>query len=119
MRIKVFKTIFFLLLASAVPAAVPDRTDSTSAGTLAIPPRPSGTMTGAEFIRSVVELSVAEREQAILHEISNGNIPEFLRRLVAIETPKKTRRGNGAKWHSSSCPIISPLALMMISAGCR
>ncbi len=53
---------------------------------LNIPPRPSHAMTGAEFMEKVKDLSFAEREQAIYREMSQGNTPEFLRKMVTIES---------------------------------
>jgi type IX secretion system substrate protein len=53
---------------------------------LKIPPRLSGFMTGSEFMSSVEALSFEDRENRIYEEISQGNIPNFLRSLNKIET---------------------------------
>lgn len=53
---------------------------------LNIPPRNPDAMTGSEFMASVENLSFEEREERIYDEISNGNIPDFLRTLTKIKT---------------------------------
>ncbi len=50
-----------------------------------IPPRPRRALTGSGFADSVERLDAADREQAILREISAGNIPSFLRTLVPVD----------------------------------
>ena len=52
--------------------------------TLTIPPRSSNAMGGRAFMQSVAGLSLAEREAAILRELSSGNLPTFSQRLKAI-----------------------------------
>lgn len=50
-----------------------------------IPPRPRGALTGSSFAESVGRLDAVARERAILREISQGNLPSFLRTLVPVE----------------------------------
>ncbi len=50
----------------------------------ALPPRPADAPGGAEFMQSLVGLDRDAREQAVLHELMSGNIPDFLRHLVPI-----------------------------------
>ncbi|HEX2663334.1 MAG TPA: hypothetical protein VHM93_10930 [Candidatus Acidoferrum sp.] len=50
-----------------------------------IPIRSEQDLTGSEFARYVSKMSPQEREQAILEEISKGNLPEFLRKLVPVK----------------------------------
>ena len=50
-----------------------------------IPIRSEQDLTGSEFVRYVSKMSPQEREQAILEEISKGNLPEFLRKLVPVK----------------------------------
>ena len=50
----------------------------------AIPVRPAGALGGAEFMQSLTGLDRDAREEAVLHELTTGNIPDFLRRLVPI-----------------------------------
>jgi hypothetical protein len=53
--------------------------------TRAIPARSLEDLTGSQFVRVVSSMTAPQREQAILAEISKGNLPEFLRRLVPVE----------------------------------
>jgi len=53
---------------------------------LNIPPRPINSVSGSEFINSVKNLSIEERENRVYAEISNGNIPDFLRELKKINS---------------------------------
>jgi hypothetical protein len=58
-----------------------------------LPPRPSGAMSGKRFIDSVKELSLDDREAAILREISRGNFPAFLRGFKSVPVRGTTKRG--------------------------
>jgi hypothetical protein len=49
-----------------------------------IPPRPKDAIGGAEFARRIEPMPLREREAAILHEITSGNVPSVLRALVPI-----------------------------------
>jgi hypothetical protein len=51
---------------------------------LTIPARPADAPTGSQFQQQIAELPRDQREAAILREIRNGNVPEFLRRLKPI-----------------------------------
>jgi hypothetical protein len=51
----------------------------------AIPERAAQDLTGSQFARYVSKMNSDEREETILEEISKGNLPEFLRRLVPVE----------------------------------
>ncbi len=53
---------------------------------LNIPPRPTDALSGSEFMTSVQNLTFEEREERLFEEISNGNIPDFLRTLTKITT---------------------------------
>ena len=53
---------------------------------LSINPRVTNAPTGSGFITSVEPMELLQREQAILDEILQGNIPEFLRNLVAVKS---------------------------------
>jgi hypothetical protein len=50
----------------------------------AIPARSLQDLTGSQFVRHVAPMNAGEREQAILEELSKGNLPEFLRKLVPV-----------------------------------
>jgi hypothetical protein len=57
---------------------------SLYAQTLPLPPRPAGALTGTEFIRRVTPLDLAERDREVVAQITAGNVPNFLRKLVAV-----------------------------------
>ena len=57
---------------------------NASSQRLNLPPRPSNAKPGAEFARSLVALSLVNRERAIVDEILNGNVPDWSRRLVPV-----------------------------------
>lgn len=50
-----------------------------------IPPRPEGASSGSEFARRTTGWAGAERQRAMVEELSRGNLPEFLRWLRPIE----------------------------------
>jgi len=52
--------------------------------------RKSNALTGSQFIDSVKHLSIIEREERILKEILDGNMPEFLKTFAQI----KVNEGN-------------------------
>lgn len=58
-----------------------------------IPPRPTDAVGGKAFMASLVKLPPAEREEAIAAEISRGNLPDFLRKLVPITVTAKDSSG--------------------------
>ena len=64
--------------AGELTALVPDLTHK-------IPPRAREALTGSEFAQYVAGMSPRQREQAILDQILEGNIPAFLRKLVPVE----------------------------------
>ena len=62
---------------ATIPADAPDVR-------IAFPVRPADAPSGSTFQQQIKELPRDQREAAVLQEIINGNVPEFLRRLVAI-----------------------------------
>jgi hypothetical protein len=50
-----------------------------------IPTRPSFAMTGSEFVKYVSAMDEPRREQAILAQITRGNLPDFLRKLKPVQ----------------------------------
>jgi hypothetical protein len=52
--------------------------------TRAIPARSLEDLSGSQFVHFVSKMDARDREQAILAEISKGNLPEFLRKLVPV-----------------------------------
>jgi hypothetical protein len=59
--------------------------------TRAIPQRSLQDLTGSQFVRHILKMDARDREQSILEEISKGNFPDFLRKLVPV-----TVRGESA-----------------------
>ncbi len=53
--------------------------------TRAIPARAAQDLTGSQFAQYVSKMNSEQREETILDEISKGNLPEFLRRLVPVK----------------------------------
>jgi hypothetical protein len=52
--------------------------------TTAIPARAWQDLTGSQFVHYVSRMDARDREQAIFEQISKGNLPDFLRRLVPV-----------------------------------
>ncbi len=53
---------------------------------LQIPARPAGAITGSAFMANVANFTFAQREDAIYAELSQGNMPDFLRSLKKIQS---------------------------------
>jgi hypothetical protein len=60
-----------------------------------IPSRSSEDLTGSQFAQYVSKMSAQDREEAILEEISKGNLPDFLRKLVRVELHGELANGQG------------------------
>jgi hypothetical protein len=58
---------------------------SVAALTERIPPRRPQALTGSQFAEYVSKMDPLQREQSILNEILEGNLPSFLRKLVPVE----------------------------------
>src|SRR5207244_2662495 len=54
------------------------------AQTLNFPPRPASAPTGRQFINIVSAMSLTDRENWIYLQVTNGNVPDFLRTLVPV-----------------------------------
>jgi hypothetical protein len=50
-----------------------------------IPIRPDSALSGSEFLRTISTLGGAEREQAVLDQLAEGNLPDYLRCLKPVE----------------------------------
>lgn len=59
---------------------------SESEAVLQLNPRQEIARSGSEFATQIETLELAAREDAILLEVENGNVPPFLRKLIAVET---------------------------------
>jgi hypothetical protein len=51
---------------------------------LRLPARPASAIAGREFVKQMENLSLDEREAAILREITGGNFPDFLRNFKTV-----------------------------------
>jgi hypothetical protein len=58
-----------------------------------IPPRSGAAMTGSEFAEYVSATDICEREQAILDELLQGNLPDFLRELKPVRLTHRFEDG--------------------------
>jgi hypothetical protein len=74
--------VFPLSATAGDPGSAPIRVDEL---THAIPARSLGDLTGSQFVHFVSKMDARDREQAILAEISKGNLPDFLRKLVPVK----------------------------------
>jgi hypothetical protein len=84
---------------------------------LDIPPRPADAPGGNAFMQSVTDLTFNAREQAILEQLLAGNIPDFMRDLVELETTATDARGNTHTLRYRVMPIY--LAVGSDSNYCR
>ena len=50
-----------------------------------IPSRPAWARTGSQFAQFILHMDSLQRELVIRDEILNGNIPDFLRKLVPVK----------------------------------
>jgi hypothetical protein len=73
--------VFPLSGGAADPSGFPLRADEL---TRLIPARSLHDLTGSQFVRYVSTMDAGEREQVILEQLSQGNLPEFLRKLVPV-----------------------------------
>ena len=55
-----------------------------AAQTLDLPPRPAAALSGTEFARRITGLGLPERDTETLAQITSGNVPDFLRKLVPV-----------------------------------
>jgi hypothetical protein len=78
---------------SATPGDRNGKAAQTEQLTQGIPSRSSDDLTGSQFVRYVSNMSPQGREEAILEEISKGNLPGFLRKLVPVELHGKLADG--------------------------
>src|SRR6516162_3946618 len=80
--------IFVCLVAFSLSASPGEHSGSSIQPqqlTQGIPSRAVQDLTGSQFAQYVSRMNPQEREEAILEEISKGNLPEFLRKLVPVQ----------------------------------
>ena len=84
--------IFFLFL-QASTAVSTDPSQLQDYLTRNIPSRPLFAMKGSEFAKTISSVNGAMREQAILTQLMDGNLPDFLRKLKTVELTRRLRDG--------------------------
>ena len=60
---------------------------------LSLPPRPADARSGSALADALAALPRDEREAVILREVTGGNVPEFLRRMVSLRVSIQTDDG--------------------------
>ena len=85
--------IVFPLIAS--PGDSSGKTEQTGQLTQEIPSRSSEDLTGSQFAQYISKMDSQDREKAILEEISKGNLPAFLRKLVPVRLHSELANGQG------------------------
>ena len=86
MQNRSIKLVIAILLCHWAGAVGPDRLVLHNAALARrIPPRSSQALTGSEFVKYVSKMDPQQRETAIRNEILEGDVPDFLRRLVPIK----------------------------------
>ena len=83
-------TILLVALSIFIPQTAPARganipTAQMEIPAAGIPSRPAGARTGSQFAQFILHMDSFERELVIRDEILNGNIPDFLRKLVPVK----------------------------------
>lgn len=68
-----------------------------------IPPRSNNAMTGSQFIESTRNMNRNDREKAILKEISQGNVPDFIRDLKPVTVSITDSQG---KKHTAKISVM-------------
>ena len=71
-----------------------------------LPARAPGAIDGAEFANKVAKLTLKEREAAILHEITSGNFPDFLRTFKTVELRGPLKPGKGEPEVTTSIDVM-------------
>ena len=93
--------IGLMLVLAPCALAAPRNESGLSAAQVAalakrIPPRPQHALTGSEFVAYIRKMDARQREQAILDQILAGNLPGFLRSLVAVRLAYQSPGGRSS-----------------------
>jgi hypothetical protein len=101
MRLCILATTLCLMLLPGWCLAGSDAGDRVPPGpcphAAPLPARPPEAPTGREFARRILESSGPEREEQILAQLEQGNIPAFLRHLIPVTMEGRTARGTPAR----------------------
>ena len=83
--------------------ALPEIPADTPQVRLDLPDRPNDAPTGSQFVSQVADLSLEEREAAVVREVLRGNVPEFLRQLKPVAL---TATDEGGDRHVAICFVM-------------
>ncbi len=86
-------SLFFFLFLQTSSAIGTDPFQLQHYLTRNIPPRSLLAMEGSEFARAISSMDGSTREQAILTQLMEGNLPDFLRKLKPVELSRRLRDG--------------------------
>ena len=89
--LKLLLVLFLLLQAST--AISTDPSDLQDYLIRNIPARPFYAMKGSEFAKTIASMDGSMREQAILAQLMEGNLPDFLRRLKPVRLSRRLKDG--------------------------
>ena len=78
-----YRNVVLTMLLAAVPSI--GLSQSLAEVRLDLPERPADAPTGSKFLEQISELSLEEREAAVVREITRGNVPAFLRQMKPIQ----------------------------------
>ncbi|WP_295687564.1 hypothetical protein [uncultured Nevskia sp.] len=87
--ISLLVTAFVLIPSGRVTAS----SDCDAGLAASIPARSASASVGSEFVRRISGLDDDAREAAILAEVSAGNVPDYMRQLVAVSLTGRMRSG--------------------------
>ncbi len=85
MRTRTLIPLLILIFCLQSPAAMGSELPDIQALISKIPLRPYLAMTGSEFGKYISAIRGPQREQAILHQLVKGNLPDFLRKLKPVQ----------------------------------
>ena len=89
--LKLLLILFFFLQTSTAISTDPSRLQDYL--TRSIPPRPFFAMKGSEFAKTISSMDGFMREQAILTQLMEGNLPNFLRKLKPVQMILPSKNG--------------------------
>ena len=96
-KIRVSTLLFILVLCLSSRAAMCNELTNVQAFLFGLvkklPPRPDRAMTGSEFAAYVSGMDRSQREEAIETQLTEGNFPEFLKKLKPVQFTRRFEDG--------------------------
>jgi len=103
--VKIIKTVSLIFISIQAIVGLPaskivysdNKPKLTAADTIAylnLPDRPANAINGSEFAHQVANLSLTDRERAVVKEILAGNVPSFSRKLRPLTLNQKINSKN-------------------------